>query len=189
MSRGAIDALGRHGLLLAADVRLPSVTTIVAGEPVRGSWWAHPKGRAIFAAIRALSHHPDALEVPLVARKVTFVHRALWPALLAVAQSGELWQRRQLSPSARRLLQNVRSKGVVEASGDPAREIAQRLLARTDETHTERGAHAKIVESWDRWADRTGTTPMADAAVARVVLEDALRQLGAVRIEKLLPWG
>src|SRR5436190_663697 len=92
-----LTALERYKLLLASDAALPSVATIVAGEPVRGSWWAHPKSHAIFAALGALSRHRDALVVPLIARKVTFVHRDLWPALLAVALPREPWQTRGLA--------------------------------------------------------------------------------------------
>ena len=58
---------------------------LVAGEPVRGSWWGHPKGHDIFAACQHLLQHPDATTAKLVSGKVTYVHRELWPSLLAVA--------------------------------------------------------------------------------------------------------
>ncbi|MDA2934727.1 hypothetical protein MYX82_10350, partial [Acidobacteria bacterium AH-259-D05] len=35
------------GLLLESDAILPSVSALVAGAPVRGSWWGHPRGDAI----------------------------------------------------------------------------------------------------------------------------------------------
>jgi hypothetical protein len=35
-------ALREHGLLLQSDIALPNVAALVAGETVRGSWWAHP---------------------------------------------------------------------------------------------------------------------------------------------------
>src|SRR2546428_14004111 len=109
--------LERHGLLLAADATLPSVATIVAGEPVHGSWWAHPKSHAIFAASSALARHPDAMAIPLISRKVTFVHRRLWPALLAVAQACEPWQTKGLSPQARALLTRVEQAGGTQETG------------------------------------------------------------------------
>jgi hypothetical protein len=37
------EYLARHGLLMNADTKLPSVTAMVAGA-VKGSWWAHPAG-------------------------------------------------------------------------------------------------------------------------------------------------
>jgi hypothetical protein len=32
------ECLARHGLLMKADTKLPSVTAMVAGESVKGSW-------------------------------------------------------------------------------------------------------------------------------------------------------
>ena len=72
-------ALARWGLLLLSDARYPSLASVIAGAPVRGSWWGHPKGRAIFNASCALER--DAEAPKLVNGKVTFVHRRLWPAL------------------------------------------------------------------------------------------------------------
>lgn len=34
------QTLEHYSLLLEADAQLPSLASIVAGEPVRGSWWA-----------------------------------------------------------------------------------------------------------------------------------------------------
>jgi hypothetical protein len=181
-------ALTRYQLLLASDAVLPSVATLVAGEPVRGSWWAHPRSHAIFAAVRALEAHPDALAVPLVAGKVTFVHRALWPALLAVAGARERWQTSGLSAAARGLLKKLEQVNEIEASGDPVREIARRLLARTHEVHTERGSHATQLERWERWADRSGTSPLNDAVEAKRTLEEALAKIGGGRGKSRLPW-
>ncbi len=182
-----IQALERHGLLLAADPIVPSVATIVAGRPVRGSWWGHPMAHAIFAEISALSHHPDAIAVPLVRGKVTFVHRQLWPALLAVGRADEAWQRKGLSRPARLLFARLRAKGMLLASGAPVREIARRLLARTEEIHTDAGSHAKRLETWDRWAGRAGVTSMLDVGAAKNLLEHAVDSLsGSSR--HALPW-
>jgi hypothetical protein len=154
---------------------------------VHGSWWSHPKGRAIFAAIRGLEHDADALVVPLVGGKVTFVHRDLWSALLAVALAREPWQTRGLSTRARRLLDTLKKHGDVEASGDPARDLERRLLARGHEVHTERGLHAKHLERWDRWAARTRVTPFGDVAQAKGILEESLADLGG-GARRRLPW-
>jgi hypothetical protein len=73
----------RHGVVLqAAKGPVPSLAQAIAGGPIRGSWWAHPAGRAIFRATQALAEHPDVLVCKLVLGKVTYVHRRLWPALV-----------------------------------------------------------------------------------------------------------
>src|SRR4029453_12076541 len=65
--------------------RFPSRAEGLAGEPIRGSWWGHPKGHAIFRAAEAVSDSPDVLVCKLVEGKVTYVHRRLWPALVRLA--------------------------------------------------------------------------------------------------------
>jgi hypothetical protein len=50
-----------------------------AGEAVARSWWGHPKSHAMFHAATELGEHEDVLVEKLVAGKVTFVHRSLWP--------------------------------------------------------------------------------------------------------------
>ena len=76
----------RHGVVLAsARGPVPNLAEAVAGEPIRGSWWGHPRGQAIFRALTAVSESPDVVCLKLVAGKVTFVHRRLWPALARLA--------------------------------------------------------------------------------------------------------
>src|SRR5262245_38788747 len=116
--RAVREALDRHGLLLQVDARRPSVTTIAAGEPVRGSWWGHPAGGLIYSVLGSLGDD-EALSVPLVDRKSTLVHRRLWPALYSVASSGEPWQTDGLSAPARRLLSAVRTHDEVRADRAP----------------------------------------------------------------------
>lgn len=86
-----MDALAfvrRHGIVLAsAKGRVPTLAHAIAGGPIAGSWWSHPKGREIFRAIGAMRDSPQALVCRLVDGKVTFVHRSLWPALVRL--SGE----------------------------------------------------------------------------------------------------
>lgn len=186
-----IEALREHGLLLVADNVLPSLATLVAGGPIRGSWWGHPKGHAIFRAAEALSDHPEALVVRLVSGKVTFVHRRLWPALLRAACALEPWQTRGLSKAARALLEHVTAEGRVQGRGEPARELERRLLVFGEQVHTESGAHATRLETWERWARRAGVAQArTSAGRARKELEDALVALntrfgGRAR----LPWA
>src|SRR5262249_29115982 len=115
------DLAGR-GLLLEQDKTLPSVVGILTGEPVRTSWWSHPKARLIFAILSKLADHPDVLFTKLLYRKDTLVHRSLWPALLAVARAREEWQLRGLSRESRRLLEKLDRGGSVRAVGAPVKE-------------------------------------------------------------------
>lgn len=81
----------RHGVVLAsARGPVPSVAEAVAGQPIVGSWWAHPKGKAIFAALSELDDSDDVRCFKLVDGKVTFVHRRMWPALARLASDGLL---------------------------------------------------------------------------------------------------
>jgi len=81
--RSALAFVRRHGVVLeSARGPVPSLAEAIAGKPIRGSWWAHPKGREIFAVTRAIRDHRDVLVCRLVDGKLTFVHRRLWPALV-----------------------------------------------------------------------------------------------------------
>ena len=82
----ALAFVKRHGVVLqAAHGPVPSLAEAVAGRPIRGSWWGHPKGREIFRAATTVSDSPEVLVCKLVEGKVTFVHRRLWPALVKLS--------------------------------------------------------------------------------------------------------
>ena len=79
-------AMVEHGMLLeSARGPLPSVAEMVAGEPIRGSWWSHPSSHAIFDVLNVLADSPDVVRTRLVNGKVTLIHRRLWPALARLA--------------------------------------------------------------------------------------------------------
>ena len=76
----------RHGIVLqAARGPVPSLAEEIAGGPIRGSWWAHPKGNEIYSVADAISESDDVLVCKLIAGKVTYVHRRVWPALVKLA--------------------------------------------------------------------------------------------------------
>ena len=76
----------RHGVVLqAARGPVPSLAEAIAGGPIRGSWWGHPKGREIFRVAESICQSPEVLVCKLVGGKVTYVHRRLWPALVKLA--------------------------------------------------------------------------------------------------------
>jgi hypothetical protein len=201
--RRAFAALERYGILVEHDAALPSVSTLVAGEPVRGSWWSHPRSHDIYNVTNPMREHPDVAVARLVSGKLTYVHRRLWPALYAVATSREAWQLDGLSPAALALLIRVTVEGALrtddvpwtggrrkDSPGEVARELERRLLVHSEEVHTERGAHAKQLETWRRWARRAGLRGRKLLpSAARASLEEAVSALNAKAGAKArLPW-
>lgn len=85
--RAALAFVRTRGIVLeSARGPVPNVAERVAGGPIRGSWWGHPKAQAIFRVTRGLRVSPDVLVCRLVDGKVTYVHRRLWPALVRLAR-------------------------------------------------------------------------------------------------------
>ena len=75
-----------HGIVLqSAHGPLPNLAEYVAGEPIRGSWWGHPSGHAIFAVLNQVRDSPDVVACRLFEGKVTLVHKCMWPALVRLA--------------------------------------------------------------------------------------------------------
>jgi hypothetical protein len=177
-------ALEKHGLLLLQDARLPSLVSLVAGGPVKGSWWGHPAGRAIFAIASALDDDDDVTTARLLAGKVTFVHRRLFAALAAVGGEKASWQLARLPATARTLLRRVEAAGGARASGPPAKVLERRLLVASRQVHTASGAHATELATWAGFRRATGTRAMS-AARARTELEAAAAAVGG---RALLPW-
>jgi hypothetical protein len=105
-SRQALAFIRKHGVVLeAAHGPVPSLADIIAGEPVRGSWWSHPRSHDIFLVTRAVRGSGDVLVCRAVKGKVTFVHRRLWPALVRAAgrlPSDHLSQVREIHTSSGR---------------------------------------------------------------------------------------
>jgi hypothetical protein len=150
--------LKEHGLLLQTDANLPNVCALVAGAPVRGSWWAHPRSHEIFRVNCELAEHPDVLVTKLISGKITYIHKALWPAVIAIGRAREPWQMKRLSDDARKLLAEVDRKPVETDNrvSKPASELETNLLVYSEQFHREAGAHARRVESWDHWSNRIG---------------------------------
>ena len=171
-------ALERHGLLLLQDKILPSAVGIIAGERVAGSWWSHPRSQEIFRRLEELHAGGDVRDTKLIGRKVTFVHRRLWPALFAAGNERGDWQMRALALAARRLLAQVDQKGSARASGPAAKELQARLLVDAHEEHTPSGKHITVLKRWPQSS--------LSASEGRRQLEEAAGAIGAPA--KLLPW-
>ncbi len=87
----AIAFVREHGIVLAsARGPVPRLTEAIAGGPIKGSWWGHPKSHLVFAIFERIADSPDILTCRLVDGKVTFVHRRLWPALARIADEFHL---------------------------------------------------------------------------------------------------
>jgi hypothetical protein len=87
----ALDFVKRHGAVLeSAKGTIPSLAHEIAGEPIRGSWWGHPKGNQIYMLLNDVSDSPDVIRCRLVDGKITLVHRRLWPALVKMASAFDL---------------------------------------------------------------------------------------------------
>lgn len=83
----AVAFVKARGVVLeSARGPVPSLAEAVAGEPIRGSWWAHPRANDIFLCSRAIRRSADVLVCRLVGGKVTYVHRRLWPALVRLEE-------------------------------------------------------------------------------------------------------
>lgn len=161
------QALAKYGLLLLQDKLLTSVAGILTGESLSTSWWSHAKGQEIFACLEQLEDSA-VLTTRLVAGKVTFIDRALWPDFLAVAMSGEPWQRAGLPAKPTK------------------RELQERLLMHAEEVHTASGRHETVLQPWSEWRHRQEIDRDVPVDVARHALEEAVVNIGGTA--KLLPW-
>lgn len=83
---GALELVESLGVVLvAAKGPVPRLTEAIAGEPIVGSWWGHPKGHEIYDVLQDVTASADVLVCRAVGGKVTLVHRRLWPALICAA--------------------------------------------------------------------------------------------------------
>ena len=194
--------LNKWGLLLESDPKLPSVCTIITGEPMKGSWWSHPLAQTIFQVNARLDDHPDVLIAKLLAGKVTFVHRQFWPALLAVATSKGPWQMRNLPDTSQKVLKFLKNAESVRSDelkigmvgrkelSESVRILERRLLIHSKQVHTERGAHAKVLESWESWAASAKLkVGEISSAEAKKPFEQSLQELNERFEGKVkLPW-
>ena len=72
-SEEAVSFVSRSGVVLeSARGHGPSIAETIVGEPIRGSWWSHPRGREIYAITRALRETPEILVCTLIDREDHF---------------------------------------------------------------------------------------------------------------------
>lgn len=84
--REALTFVKKHGVvLMSARGAIANLAEAIAGGPIRGSWWGHPKSHHMFRVFEAVSDSGQVLVCRLAGGKVTYVHRRLWPALVRLA--------------------------------------------------------------------------------------------------------
>jgi hypothetical protein len=181
-----IACLRERGLLMLQDKKLENAVAILTrGEDLTGSWWSHPKANAIYAILEEVTERPDVLVAKLVQKRVTLVHRRLWPAFLGVATAREAWQVEGLSKDAKRMLSALDGGGSIEPAGPTAKEIELRLLAHATKVHTASGKHVTRLEPWALWAKRVKCKAIA-ASQGKQELASAAIGIGGA--PKVLPW-
>ncbi len=191
------------GLLLERDASFPSAVGLITGGPLRGSWWAHPQSHLIYDILGQLGAHPDVLITKLLSKKVTFVHRKLWPAIYAIGTAGEDWQISKLTPIAKSVLKKLDKDGELQTDilvavggyeskllSKAVNELESALLIYSHQFHTERGKHARRLETWQYWVQRVGfdgkniKPEQAKAELQRIVDE----QITKSKAKAKLPW-
>lgn len=162
------DILRSRGALTVTDL-----ADHIAGEQIRGSWWGHPKAHEIYRLLGELLNHRDVFCCKLIDGKDTLVHRRLWPALVRVQRERKLWP--PISSEAKRLLQQVKRKGRMLASGKARLELERALLVVGQSVHTETGAHKVELMPFESWV-----SPEVASAADAMALDEALAQLREV---------
>jgi hypothetical protein len=195
-----LNHLRDAGLLHLSGDEIPSVRALLTGRSSKGSWWADPAAQKIFIVTQALEDHPDVTIVKLISKKVTFVHRKLWLTLLSASAARDEWQLKNLSKPAELLLNEIDQhdtlftnsvkKSLATKIGDAARELELRLLIHSEQFHTESGAHAKQLETWESWAKRVNLKGRRLSSIdARNSLEKHLNRINQTYSGRgRLPW-
>jgi len=63
----ALSFVKQEGVVLvSARGSLPCLVEVILGEPIKGSWWAHPRSRGIFAVLQEVEESTDLLRCRLL---------------------------------------------------------------------------------------------------------------------------
>ncbi len=163
----------------AAVAGVPCFVEAVIGARPNGSWWGHPEGKRIYRLAEALLDSGEVVSLKLVDGKATWVHRSLWPQVLAVVTDAS-WRAASLGAlpaSARRLVKRVEAHGEAQPArateADDVKRVEAACLVRVTSAHTDRGRHEKRLESWAAWSKRERVRP-AKVREALAVLSSSL---------------
>lgn len=167
--------------LTSSGTGVPSLVEAVAGGPIKGSWWSHRDAKVIYALACALDESPDVLSTTIVAGRVTFVHRGLWPALHRIVNDGEwrTWAEAVLPMSAIDLLDRIEREKELRLASPSAQDKKDRDalkragLVLAGQEHTEKGRHESCLRSWRTWQP----PPIVQAEARRMSSDEAQRRL------------
>ena len=88
LTKDTLAWIEEQGVVLqSAKGPVPNVAEYIAGEPIRGSWWGHPKGKLIYEILGVIDDDSSIVATRLVNAKVTLLHERVWPAIV---RAGEL---------------------------------------------------------------------------------------------------
>jgi hypothetical protein len=151
----------KHGIFLLSDPVLPSLVTLIAEKPVKGSWWGHPKGHLIYNLSQKIEDDPDILTIKLINKKITYLHKRHWNAFFSLVTSKSDWQLKGLSISHRSLMEMVQKNGSIRADdnsfnktpteiGKIAAKLEEKAIVYSQGLHTNSGKHVRLLKSWKR---------------------------------------
>lgn len=129
---------------------LAQLAEAIAGEPIKGSWWSHPKGKLIFNVTSALEDAPGVLACKLAGR-VTFVDEALFPSLYRVVTDEAFVAR---APARARAIAKRAARKPVKLGPADKRALGKTCILHIASEHTDSGAHATFARTWESWASR-----------------------------------
>ena len=201
----AIKLTEKQGLLPVVDPKAASLLSAATGEIGSKDWWHHPAGCRIFLVGTVLEKHPDILACRLLRGEITLVHRSLWPALAAVAMSGEAWQNLDSDGIRNELLKSATSssplylRDALEACNTARtrgtrarlamlRWIEAKLIINTPQFVTDEYQHARSSQcsTWRQVSESREFQPLTDVTAAKRQLEEAT--LYANLDTSNLPW-
>jgi hypothetical protein len=185
-----LAAVDERGLLLIHDQVLPSVTALIVGTPVEGSWWSHPMANTIYNALGAIES--DVAVVKLIAGKNTLVAKRLWPELRDIGIGRDPWQTDRLDDEGFALLDDIDHATtpvlVDKAQVKIATQLERRLLVYPTEIHTDAGHHRKAYQGWQRWGDERHIRGARAGAPAQATFEAIIAQQTDKDTANLVPW-
>jgi hypothetical protein len=185
-----LAALDERGLLLIHDHVLPSVTSLIVGAQVEGSWWSHPMANTIYNALGTIE--PHVAVVKLIVGKNTLISKRLWPELRDIGIGRDPWQTNRLDDDAIALLDQIdhaKAPVLVDKSQVKlATLLERRLLVYPTEIHTASGHHRKAYQGWQRWGDERHLRSTRASAQAQVTFEAIIARQTDKPAAKLFPW-
>jgi hypothetical protein len=185
-----LAAADERGLLLIHDQVLPSVTSLIVGAPVKGSWWSHPMANTIYNALGAIQL--DVAVVKLIGGKNTLVARRLWPELRDIGIGRDPWQTNRLGDEAFAILDDIYDATapvlVDKSQVKLATLLERRLLVYPTEIHTASGNHRKAYQGWQRWGDERHLRSTRASSQAQAIFEAIIALQTDKPAAKLFPW-